>query len=299
MRFITSAATVLVRRAAFQPSALLPSSSICSVRSFSTCSSSASVSLLAGGLGCVRMPSLVYSSLMRVLSLRCTPTIRVATVLERYPRSKAPLTETEQKWFEFEKQIRVEKSALSFEEFERLRLAQETTKKPKKSKKSKRASANENNSVSATGAASLDDSKRGGEDSRQLSFTPGSHVTEDDKEGNIKSLNRNLSGKLYFVVKETKESNWSFPTLERYITPDVTLRETAEAALEQAIPLHDVNHYFLSNAPSFHTTDDTFYFRCIYINGKHTPSEKYADFAWLTKEEIKELVGVDDASFIA
>ena len=46
------------------------------------------------------------------------------------------------------------------------------------------------------------------------------------------------------------------------------------------------------------TCTQAFFYRCIYISGKHTPTNGYADYAWLTKEEVHDMLGVESAALI-
>ncbi|KAK4029656.1 39S ribosomal protein L46, mitochondrial [Daphnia magna] len=80
-------------------------------------------------------------------------------------------------------------------------------------------------------------------------FKPGSKITAEDLNGDLKSTNRKLDKHLVFVVQEKKEGKkiWKLPHAQ-WISGE-TLRETAERALKEHVKTPDTSVRVLGNAP--------------------------------------------------
>ena len=148
-----------------------------------------------------------------------------------------------------------------------------------------------------------------------------SRMTRADKERNYKSLHRKMDRRLYFVVKVKRDASialppsstptkylksknptkpmkeegyqWTFPTV-RWQEGE-RLRDTCERAHTELTPKFDL--YFLSNAPDAHVANTNegkvkkfFYYRGYHLEGTPDLAGEAVEYAWLTKEELKEVV---------
>lgn len=116
-------------------------------------------------------------------------------------------------------------------------------------------------------------------------------LTKADKENNIRSLNRKMENRLYFIIKTPSTPHWQFPALQHQ--KGESLRQTVERATQSHVPNFGV--YFLSNAPDVHCdfpekghTRRLFLYRSYHLKGKPTLGEGAVDYAWETKSELKE-----------
>lgn len=148
-------------------------------------------------------------------------------------------------------------------------------------------------------------------------FDPLPRITEDDKKGNVRSLDRCLDRSTYLilkvptntkVVKETGE--WCFPMIQW--NSDETIRETAERSLSTLCG-SDLDCYFIGNAPIGHAvyeypTPDKDNFRgtkiffnhSVYLYGQviiPKESSPILDYAWVTHDELKEYFKPDDVMY--
>ncbi|KAF2456487.1 50S ribosomal subunit L30 [Lineolata rhizophorae] len=136
---------------------------------------------------------------------------------------------------------------------------------------------------------------------------PQPRVTEADRQGNTRSLNRQLQRTLYLMVKN-EEGEWKFP--ERRMFRAESLREAAEHILGEAAGI-DMNTWFLGNHPighyerkykeSFYNAhrqseelgEKTFYMKTRIMAGQaNLQGNKLglSDFQWLSKDEIEQTV---------
>ncbi|KAJ6024194.1 hypothetical protein N7540_004991 [Penicillium herquei] len=136
---------------------------------------------------------------------------------------------------------------------------------------------------------------------------PHSRVTEADKSGDQKSLNRLLPRTLYLLV-QSKEGYWKFPSTP--VQAQETLREAAERTLSQSAGVN-MNTWMVGFHPSGHHVHNNFKPRVDKATGAETQGEKtffiksrimagqadlsasaesLKDFKWLSKEEIPQYV---------
>lgn len=151
---------------------------------------------------------------------------------------------------------------------------------------------------------------------------PGSRVTEADEKNDTKSLDRKLPQSLYLLMKSTlakqkqnlvddfyfkSNSNedddfWLFPTVTVSDPKETFLAAAKRAVSEYAGDKMEL--LCLGNAPMAvdmkiynNSTDEyfgekIFYYRVQLLDGDSEPSQnKVVDYAWLTKEEVVEILG--------
>ncbi|KAF2015428.1 50S ribosomal subunit L30 [Aaosphaeria arxii CBS 175.79] len=139
---------------------------------------------------------------------------------------------------------------------------------------------------------------------------PMPRITEADKKGDVKSLNRALQRTLYLLVKG-KDGKWTLP--QDVIVQRETLRMAAERILTQSGGVN-MNTWVLGNAPVGHYQHDilpetlktaknpnnlgskTFFMKARIMAGQLDLKQNtmgLADFKWLSKEEVKSAVEFD------
>ncbi|KAF7717610.1 39S mitochondrial ribosomal protein L46 [Penicillium ucsense] len=136
---------------------------------------------------------------------------------------------------------------------------------------------------------------------------PFSRVTEADKKGDHRSLNRLLSRTLYLLV-QSKEGYWKFPSMP--IEKEETLREAAERTLAQTagvnmntwmVGFHPAGHHVYTNRKphvdqatgAVTHGEKTFFMKTRIMAGQadlSSSAEKLKDFKWLSKDEIPKYV---------
>ncbi|KAJ5690674.1 hypothetical protein N7462_005066 [Penicillium macrosclerotiorum] len=136
---------------------------------------------------------------------------------------------------------------------------------------------------------------------------PFARVTEADKKGDHKSLNRLLPRTLYLLV-QSKEGYWKFPSSP--IEGDETLREAAERTLSQSAGVH-MNTWMVGFHPAGHHVytnrkphvdkatgselhgEKTFFMKSRIMAGQadlSSSNQNLKDFKWLSKDEIPQYV---------
>ncbi|BFZ60418.1 hypothetical protein YB2330_001454 [Saitoella coloradoensis] len=125
--------------------------------------------------------------------------------------------------------------------------------------------------------------------------------TEADKKNDIKALDRKLDQNLYLLVKE--KDVWRFPYGP--VDGQETLHETAARRLDEICGV-DMNTWLVSRHPVGHMKFKfknpvagpkftyvgrrTFFLKGRIFAGQVKLSNEYQEFAWLTKDEVKERV---------
>mmetsp|Transcript_14898 Transcript_14898/g.21067 ORF Transcript_14898/g.21067 Transcript_14898/m.21067 type:complete len:352 (+) Transcript_14898:232-1287(+) len=136
-------------------------------------------------------------------------------------------------------------------------------------------------------------------------FTPASRITEADKSGNVRTLDRRLNTRVYLAVnqKYQDKTRWTLPTVT--LENDETLLQAAQRAVKQVAgdelelwcpsncPMA-VDMYVPPNPPKDSNIfgNKTFYMRVQYDEGQVDESKQnmYQDYAWLDRSEIVERV---------
>ncbi|KAJ5098049.1 hypothetical protein N7532_005050 [Penicillium argentinense] len=135
---------------------------------------------------------------------------------------------------------------------------------------------------------------------------PFSRVTEADKKGDHKSLNRLLSRTLYLLV-QSKEGYWKFPSTP--VEAKETLREAAERTLSQTagvnmntwmVGYHPFGHQVYKNRKAHvdkatgaeNHGEKTFFLKSRIMAGQAdlSANKDLKDFKWLSKDEIAKYV---------
>ncbi|KAK9476333.1 39S mitochondrial ribosomal protein L46-domain-containing protein [Lipomyces japonicus] len=133
---------------------------------------------------------------------------------------------------------------------------------------------------------------------------PQSRITEADRTGNVHSLDRKLDRTLYLVVKiqGNNAERWVFPTTP--VGKSESLHDAAERWFSESGG-QNLNRWIVSNSPAVvHKTKYTlvngqktegsriFYLKAKVFAGQFVPESGNGilDYAWLTKEEVQELV---------
>ncbi|KAJ3023235.1 54S ribosomal protein L17 mitochondrial [Thoreauomyces humboldtii] len=119
-----------------------------------------------------------------------------------------------------------------------------------------------------------------------------SRVTEADAKKDMKSLNRALHRTLYLVTRKASgpaKGKWELPSGR--VEGDEVLREAADRSLRKEVG-GELETWVVGNTPVGHLFADgqkVFYMKAHILSGKITPDGKIADdYAWATKEELKE-----------
>eukprot|EP00049_Salpingoeca_infusionum_P004072 m.74567 g.74567 ORF g.74567 m.74567 type:complete len:250 (-) comp12402_c0_seq1:108-857(-) len=201
--------------------------------------------------------------------------VSAGTVLERYPTTLPPLSEWEREvYLPFHRQVELEKSMLSYEEYTELLEKEEAARQAAKNKGKK-----------AKGQASA--GRREVRSEEEDPFVPASVETEADVAGDTKSLQRALAEKLYLLVKT--DGKWSWPMQSDVNQETGSIREAAEAGLEGVTKNIGLVH-FVSNCPSCvipgANDDKTFLVRAILVNGEFEPNSTVEDYAWVRHSEF-------------
>ena len=138
-------------------------------------------------------------------------------------------------------------------------------------------------------------------------------MTEADKSGDVKTLDRKLAENLYLAILDEDTSMWGFPTTD--VVDDETLLEaTTRIATETAG--RRVECFSLSNSPMAVDLDvygdekrqqegvygsKTFFMKLIHDNGDIQKIKHAKDYAWLDREEMadkaREQEGVNAGKF--
>ncbi|KAJ5913828.1 hypothetical protein N7504_002711 [Penicillium tannophilum] len=136
---------------------------------------------------------------------------------------------------------------------------------------------------------------------------PHSRVTEADKKGDFKSLNRLLSRTLYLLV-QSKEGYWKFPSSP--VEAEETIRQAAERTLAQSagvnmntwmVGFHPAGHHVYNNRKPHideatgvaNYGEKTFFLKSRIMAGQADLSnslQKLQDFKWVSKDEISQFV---------
>eukprot|EP00455_Lapot_gusevi_P027748 TRINITY_DN2946_c0_g1_i2.p1 TRINITY_DN2946_c0_g1~~TRINITY_DN2946_c0_g1_i2.p1 ORF type:complete len:309 (+),score=45.88 TRINITY_DN2946_c0_g1_i2:54-929(+) len=131
-------------------------------------------------------------------------------------------------------------------------------------------------------------------------------VTKDDLSNNRKSLHRKLWNSLYLIVKKPREQHaWQFP--QGGVEKKETIRQTAERELREecgeleyyGIANHPIGHFQYALPPEYQKKHDcygtkVFFMRCLYMSGEvKIDGKEIVDYAWVTKEEMKEYFDTD------
>ncbi|KAJ5785391.1 uncharacterized protein N7503_010603 [Penicillium pulvis] len=136
---------------------------------------------------------------------------------------------------------------------------------------------------------------------------PHSRVTEADKKGDYKSLNRLLSRTLYLLV-QSKEGYWKFPSSP--VEAEETIRQAAERTLAQSagvnmntwmVGFHPAGHHVYNNRKPHideangvaNYGEKTFFLKSRIMAGQADLSnslQKLQDFKWVSKDEISQFV---------
>ncbi|TPX70821.1 hypothetical protein SpCBS45565_g01488 [Spizellomyces sp. 'palustris'] len=114
-------------------------------------------------------------------------------------------------------------------------------------------------------------------------------VTEADKGGDVKSLDRALERTLYLVVKKADNGSWEFPAGP--LEGEEVLHEGATRHLHSEVG-SSLETWVVGRTPVGHLSAQdkkTFYMKAHILSGKIEPNKRFTqDFAWLTKQELKE-----------
>lgn len=145
-------------------------------------------------------------------------------------------------------------------------------------------------------AEELAEEKTRAEEHSKMEFAP--RITEDDLSGNKRSLDRQLDKSVYLIVKKDRtENTWEFPKVNwRGSEP---LRDTLEDNLRHLFG-GDTRLHMMGHAPIGHLSykypqpqgptegAKVFYFHTLYLSGDILIPKPYVDFAWVSRDEMKE-----------
>ncbi|ORX96254.1 hypothetical protein K493DRAFT_314588 [Basidiobolus meristosporus CBS 931.73] len=159
---------------------------------------------------------------------------------------------------------------------------------------------------SGKGAATKDPNGKGAleETGVNAQFTPAPRETTADLRKDVHSLDRALQRTLYLIVKKAgQERAWQFP--EGLVEKNELLHEAAEREVfEQCGSNMDL--WFVGRAPVGHFVYNApksdngvqgtkvFFMKARIFSGQAAPEAKtFQDFAWVTKQELKDYVHED------
>jgi len=144
--------------------------------------------------------------------------------------------------------------------------------------------------------------RQGAELERLRSMPKMPRVTGADESGDVRSLNRRLEERLFFVATGVSSYNTKdagrglgFPSLRWDETSDLTGRGLAAQALQEAglQTTRDFEIYHMGNPPASHVVNELdgnmFFFRSQLVAGTVTgvaPGGRPGDFAWLSLDEL-------------
>ncbi|KAJ3116955.1 54S ribosomal protein L17 mitochondrial [Nowakowskiella sp. JEL0407] len=115
------------------------------------------------------------------------------------------------------------------------------------------------------------------------------NITEDDKKGNVASLNRKLDENLYFVEK--RDGKWRF--LESELEGDEFLHQGAKRYLDSMVS-QDSEFWIVGRTPVgfLNEKKKVFFMKSHWISGP-MKLNGVKEFAWLTKDELKDNLDTD------
>lgn len=213
-----------------------------------------------------------------------------AICVERHPVITADKTKIENSFSEMLSKIEEENSFLSDHEVKHLKEVQAAKMKQKNADNEDVTNAD----TETVTALDLEDKW----DAELKSFTPASRITDADKSGDQRSLDRKLDSSLYLLVKQNiaGREHWVLP--QATWEDGETLRQTAERALSSVCG--DVQANVLGNAPCAvakyeppSNAEDQpiklFFYKAWHRDGNvNTEKGLASDYVWVTREEMKD-----------
>lgn len=147
------------------------------------------------------------------------------------------------------------------------------------------------------------------EDARAEMYEPAPRITDADRANDVRSLNRALDQRLYFVVKRSEGAkHWQFPQVLA-TDPNVSMRDYTRQALNSVVPASSrPNLHHLSFVPTCHLEHvfsphyqqkhdvygvKIFFYRVMLMSGEIKSITQAADYNWATDEELKSLFSKD------
>lgn len=240
------------------------------------------------------------------------PAIRVGMVLSRVPIVSPELTEMEKKYYKYMSELErrlmwtfpayfyFKKGTLSEHRFYAAQRGpiskQEGVWFPKglpDIKHGRERSRKQEIVLPKTKSGQQEGANEGDDISRPIA--PNSIITEADKSGDISSLERQLRRTLYLLVKD-KKGSWKFPNFE--LGEEKSLHDAAERGLRE-VGGDNINTWTVSRTPAAvlknGEKDLEFLIKSHILMGQFEIKDKrsISEYAWLTKDEIKEKVDKD------
>lgn len=144
-----------------------------------------------------------------------------------------------------------------------------------------------------------------------MPFQPASRITEADVNNDRKSVDRNLQGSMFLIVKRNREDQpWQFPQ-GRLLDSETNMRTVAERVIDRAIG--KTRRWFISNTPIGHYCYAyppamqlqrkqygamVYFYRCQIIEGGvRLETKLYKDYAWISRYEVNEYFDKDFAEY--
>ena len=141
---------------------------------------------------------------------------------------------------------------------------------------------------------------------------PPSRITEADLSGNLSTIDRKLTESVFLFVKEGEQTQWHLPTIP--LGAEESLLTAGRRAIDERVG-KDLVYWCPGNGPmavDLHTYPNeeqektgicgtkTFFMKFVHYSGDVSDDGSIAlkDFAWVTKEEIKEFVKDDEKGFM-
>ncbi|EGW31970.1 uncharacterized protein SPAPADRAFT_61085 [Spathaspora passalidarum NRRL Y-27907] len=127
-------------------------------------------------------------------------------------------------------------------------------------------------------------------------IVPNSRITEADLKKDLASLERKLSRTLYLIIKEKGSNTWKFPNFNVPTNAEEVsgLHVVAEEGLYK-IGGEKINYFNVSNTPchvfnNLQENKKEYFIKSHILSGIFEPQESVAEFNWLSKEELKDVL---------
>lgn len=157
-----------------------------------------------------------------------------------------------------------------------------------------------------------------------ITYVPNELRTPADHNDDRRSLNRKLDDRLFLILKKDRDSHqWHFPQMCHVDPPEDEenppedeefhfkpgLRETAEKAMARSAG-DKMQGYYYSHAPQgfyFYRYPEprngsigakVFFYRVRYLKGTPKPANGCVDYAWVTRDELKDYFDPDTFEFV-
>ncbi|KAF9355123.1 54S ribosomal protein L17 mitochondrial [Mortierella sp. AD094] len=247
--------------------------------------------------------------------------IVAGVVVSRQPLILRDLTQFEKEYFSYQQNLERDNAAPFGAEFyfKKGSVAERRWKQQQEAEKNASSSTSSSTSSSKSSSKSVEGSAAGAEGDELTEEDRVAHleakvefndrITEADRKNDVKSLERALQRTLYLIVKKPREQHaWQFP--QGGVRAVENLQEAAGRELQEEcggnmdlwfVGRVPIGHYSYSHPKNFKTESDTpvkgtkvFFMKAhIFAGQVQVDNKEIVDFAWVTKQEMKDYVSPD------